>query len=286
MDKLKIALPSLVLIWVNLQTLHRIDDLEQSFVNMRHLINETSNQVSGIKYIIQKDLDEDNILDSFDYSLFESLGELCDIHVNIALNELSKDSKVYLTYKEVAPKIYYSNMEVIYENAPSNETHRILLTYVDDLDFTGSFKIDKRFTYEMKLVIESDEIMKSLPLDDLDLYHDYYPQIDIDIRPYEMTSDGLVHYSCALDIYNPTDINVLSATSSIVYNGKKYDTFDLMEIAEAETYEEDEPIAFYELDRSYNFNLGENVALKFDDITLVMIVETDAGLTFKYTWSE
>lgn len=290
MDKLKKILPyllGLVLIWTNLQTQQKVTNLEQTIGNFRHQMNNTTSQVSSIRNMIQKDLDEDNILESFDFTVTENTDLTSDIHLNIALKELPKDAEVYLTYKEVAPKIYYSDeMEVLYDDIPSNENKRLQLTHEGDLNFSGTFPINKKFSYELKAVIENDDYMKSVTLNNLELFHKYYPDVNINLRPHQVNSDGMVHYSCNLDIYNPTNIEFLSAICSIKYKGKSYDTFDLMKETSPMTDGDEEPIVFYELDRKYTFELNENETLSFDDLSYEMIVETNAGITYKYTWTE
>lgn len=288
MNKLIKSLPYLLviaLLLINVQTHKQVELLEQDLRNYSNEVRNISSTISHIKNLIQNDLEDDKLLQDFTFTIDETSNDDSMINVQVDLNQFEKNAKVYLAYKEVAASKQYGETTITFDGQPSNVEKRIELASNDNASFLGRFKANKKMRYELKLIVENKETVQSTSLNTIDLLEKYYPEIDIQLTPDTFHSSGRIDVNYELSIFNQKNINITSATCSLKYKDKIYDSFDLLKTTDVEQYGDDS-LTIYNLNRTCNIDLGIGIEPDFDEVIMEMIVKTDAGITFSNVWPE
>lgn len=286
MENLKKYVPYvlvLILLWTSIRTLNQVESLEEKLDRNRQEIGRVSDQMRSIQMNIQKDLDEDNLLESFDYEVDESSGELAMVRVDVVLNKFHKNSKVFISYEGASPDEKEYNTLVDVGVIDTDESQRIELVRNEQLIFTGQFKANKKLIYRPTLIVESDDLIETKRLSSIDLYYKFYPYVEIEIGPNRMDADGTISYRSQLQMFGNGEIDITSAICDLRYKNKIVDSFDIIVDSEAEIMN-DGDVIMYDLDRTYQIELGSDEILSFEEITIEMKVETNEGITYTKKW--
>ncbi len=288
MKKFLKAIPYLLvmaLLLINLQTLNRIKQLEHNLRNYNHQVTGFTSQLHSIRSMIREDLEEDDLLDRFDYTVTDLTHDTATVNMEIDLNQFEKDAKFYLSYKEVERPVYYDDVTINVDKKPSDEVKRIELQGNAEATFMGSFDINKYLAYDLRLIVENKETIQSVNLTTIELFEKFYPDVDISLNPDTFHSSGRIEASYDLAIFNPKDVKVTSALCNLKYKNKIYDTFDLLKEGTAESFG-DEPLTSYYKRRDITVDMDQGAEPDFNEVIMEMIVTTDAGITYRKVWPE
>jgi len=282
------AIPYLLvmaLLLINLQTLNRIKQLEHNLRNYNQQVTGFTSQIHGIRSMIREDLEEDDLLDRFDYTVTDLTYDTATANVEIDLNQFEKDASVYLSYKEVERSVYYDDVTINVDKKPSEEVKRIELQSNAEATFMGTFNVNKYLAYELKLIVENKETIQSVNLTTIELFEKFYPDVDISLDPGTFHSSGRIEASYDLAIFNPKDLKVISALCNLKYKNKIYDSFDLLKEGKPESFGE-EPLTSYYVRRDITVDMDQGAEPDFNEVIMEMIVTTDAGITYSKVWSQ
>lgn len=286
MDNIKKILPYilvLILLWTSVKTMNQVENLEQKLNHYKNEISSISNNMNNIRRDIQKDLDEDNLVESFEYEIVGKYEELAIVSVDVALNKFRKGSKVFVSYEAKEFHRYDDEVTITMDVSGIGETNRIELKSNDQMLFTGQFEASKMLEYDLRLIVESDDYIETTSLSQVNLYYKFYPDVEIRLRTNEMKKNGEISYFCGLSMFGRIDMEITSAKCSLKYKGKAVDTFDLIGKFDYDKSKIEDMVG-YEVDREYTVLLDADSELSFEDVTIEMIVETDAGITYSQVW--
>lgn len=279
--KIGVVILLLVIIVSNLSMRQQMSYMTQDINNYRQMLDGLSNDLRNLRYDMNEEMNEDNLIQSFNYDVESYNEDEVNVNIEVVLGKIEKDAIVTMSYRPKAP-IDKGNL-YIQVPEPSEEWVPITTFTNDRLTYNGEFIEQKYYSYELRLNVEGSTEVEGAYVDEINFINKFFPIIEGRMVPFSYTSTGEVEYQVHLTTFNERDDEVKSILCYVFYKDTEIDSFDLIDI-ENSRENIDSEISEYSHIRKITYELPEGEEIEEFDLTYEMVVTLESGTVFVGEW--